>query len=60
MQTPLLHCAFGPHGDGLHGSDGTSVTETGGSMNSFERDIMVEEFLIESITSILTWCRRSR
>lgn len=20
MHTPLLHCALGPHGDGLHGS----------------------------------------
>lgn len=24
VQTPLLHCAFGPHGDGLHGFDGAS------------------------------------
>lgn len=25
MQTPLLHNAFGPHGDGLQGSGGDEV-----------------------------------
>lgn len=34
MHTPLLHCAFGPHGDGLHGSVGASETETSDSMYS--------------------------
>lgn len=46
MQEPSLHWAFGPHGDGLHGSDGASVTATGGSSYTLEGDQTIRESFI--------------
>lgn len=42
VHTPLSHWAFGPHGDGLHGSDGVSVTGTNGQLYTFENNTAVE------------------
>lgn len=51
VQTPSLHCALGPHGEGLQGSDGIS-SET---KNNIFGTCNYDDFLEISLSS--TWAK---